>query len=105
VAVPLTVGVLLVFGIAYGWVLSDASRRGVYRATGVRWLDAVVLAWLFGLAAAFTPLALYLAFGFHEFKTTPPGPALQQRLRWLARGEVAFWVIYAVVVLVTVPQR
>lgn len=103
--VPITAGVLLVFGVAYGWVLCEASLRGVYRVSGIKLLDAFFLAWLIGLAASFTPLALYLAFGFHEFKATPPGPALLRRLQWLARGEVAFWVIYAVGVLLTVPQR
>jgi hypothetical protein len=105
VAVPITAWVLVAFGLGYGWVLCEASRRGVYRVSGVRWVDAFVLSWVFGLAAAVTPLVLYLAFGFHEFSPTPPGPALLHRLRWLARAEVAFGVIYAVGVLLLVPQR
>ena len=96
--------VLVTFGITYGWILHRAVGLSVYTATGIRSLDYYFLVWFFGLMAAFTPAVLYVAFGFDEFADTPDGRSLLHRLRSTARAEVVCMVIYAVVILVTVPQ-
>lgn len=103
--VPLGVFVFAGFGIAYGWILHSAVKRSVYKLTGIHFLDLYFLAWLLGFVSAFTPLMLYVALGFNEFANTPDGENLKQRLHWAGRLQLLYLVIYAVVVLTTVPQR
>ena len=86
--------------------MSTACRRGVYRVTGVRGLDAYVLAWVIGLLSGLVFLpALYLGLGFNEFSPGPVGQPLTRRLRWLARGQIAYVCIYGLLILLTVRQR
>ena len=97
--------VLIGFGLVYAWILHTAVKRSVYRITGLRFLDSYVLSWLFGLAAAISPILLYLAFGFKEFADTADGRKLQHQLRRAAQLGVGYLVFYAAVVLLTVPQK
>ena len=103
--VPWSGYVLTAFGILYGWILSRAALDGVYRITGIRILDAYVLAWLFGLVAGVTPLFLYLAFGFQEFKEPFGLDRYTNQIHWAGRAEAIFFVLYAVFILTTVKQR
>lgn len=103
--VPWSAYVLTAFGIVYGWILHRAALTRVYRLTGIRLLDAFLLAWVIGLACGYTPLSLYLAFGFKEFAGTPAGNVLLTRLHWAGRAEVIFFVFYTLFVLTTVRQR
>jgi hypothetical protein len=106
IPVPVNIIVFALFGLGYGWVLHQASRAGVYRISGVRWLDSWALTWLLGLFAGITFLySLYLASGFHEFGDSPVGQQLTSRLRWLARGQIAYLCLYGLLVLLTVRQR
>jgi hypothetical protein len=102
--VPINIAILVAFGLAYGWILHRAVNQSVYKPTGIRALDSYFLVWFFGLMAAFTPVVLYIAFGFDEFSDTPDGRSLLHRLRSTARVEVAGMAIYAVIIMLTVPQ-
>lgn len=102
---PWSAYVLTAFGILYGWLLHRAALSGVYRLTGLRGLDAYVLVWLLGLACGYTPMFLYLAFGFKEFARTPEGERQTIRLHWAGKAEAAFFVLYTIFILATVRQR
>src|ERR1700674_4379190 len=102
---PWSAYVLTAFGIAFGWILHRAAVKRVYRLTGLYFLDAYILVWLMGLASGFTPLCLYLAFGFKEFSATPDGEHYTTQLHRGGRAEVIFFVGYALFILTTVPQR
>lgn len=102
---PWSAYVLTAFGIAYGWILHRAAVKRVYRITGLYFLDAFILVWLMGLACGFTPLCLYLAFGFKEFSATPDGEHYTTQIHWAGRAEAIFFVLYALFILTTVPQR
>ena len=102
--VPINIAVLAAFGLTYGWIMHRAVDLSAYKATGIRVLDSYFLVWFFGLMAAFTPVVLYVAFGFDEFANTPDGRTLLHRLRSTARAEVVCMAIYAVVITLTVPQ-
>jgi hypothetical protein len=103
--VPVGVFVFAGFGIVYGWILHSAVKRSVYKLTGIHFLDSYVLSWLVGVISALPPLMLYVALGFNEFANTPDGKKLKQRLHWAGRLQLLYLVLYAVVVLMTVPQR
>jgi hypothetical protein len=102
---PWSVYVLTAFGIIYGWILSRAALDGIYRITGIRLLDAYILSWILGLAAGYTPVCLYLAFGFHEFKEPFGLDRRTQQLHWAGRAEVVFFILYTVFILATVKQH
>ncbi len=106
IPVPVNIAVFALFGLAYSWVLSTACRQGVFRVTGVRGLDAYVLAWVVGLFSGLTFLpALYLGLGFHEFSPGPVGQQLTRRLHWLGRGQIGYVCVYGLLILLTVRQR
>lgn len=106
IPVPVNIAVFLLFGLAYGGVLSAACRNRVFRVTGVRGLDAYVLAWVIGLLAGLTFLpALYLGLGFNEFGPGPVGQRLTRRLHWLGRGQIGYVCVYGLLILLTVRQR
>lgn len=105
IPVPLSVSALTLFGIVYGWLLHRAAVQGVYHITRVRFLDAYVLSWVIGLLSGYTPMFLYLAFGFNEMDKNPVGERYTERLHWVGRAEVISFVLYAVIILTTVKQR
>ncbi|MGO9867715.1 MAG: hypothetical protein ACLPJY_08565 [Rhodomicrobium sp.] len=103
--VPISVWVLTCIGLGLGWVLHVAVERFAYKISGMRRLDSYVLSFLFGLLGAFTPMLLYLAFGFDEFSSTPEGTHLKHRLRFVARLGVSYLILFAALVLIAVPQK
>jgi hypothetical protein len=106
IPVPVNVAVFVLFGLGYGGLLGAACGAGVYRVSGLRWLDRGLLVWLVGLFAGVTVLpALYLALSFDEFGPSPVGRVLTRRLRWLAWGQLVYLGLYALLVLLTVRQR
>ena len=103
---PWSVYVLTAFGIVYVWILHRVAVQHVYRLTGIYVLDAYILVWILGLGKRlYSPLFLYLAFGFKEFADTPTGNLLTERLHWTGRAQALFFVCYAVFILTTVRQR
>jgi hypothetical protein len=106
IPVPVNIAVFVLFGLAYGAILSTACVRGVFRLTGRRGLDAYGLAWILGLLAGLTVLpALYLGLGFNEFSPGPVGQQLTRRLHWLGRGQITYICVYGLLILLTVRQR
>lgn len=101
---PWSLYILTGFALVDGWLLHRAALVRVYRITGVRFLDAYVLAWLLGVLCGYTPAFLYLAFGFNEFADTPEGKLHLQRVHWAGRAETIFLVLYGLVILLTVRQ-
>src|SRR5581483_7229154 len=102
---PWSAYVLTAFGSIYGYLLHRAAVIRVYRLTSIRILDAYLLVWIIGFLCGYTPLFLYLAFGFKEFANTPEGTLLTTRLHWAGRAEAIFFVLYALFILTNVRQR
>lgn len=101
---PWSLYILTAFALLYGWLLHRAALARVYRITGIRFLDTYILTWLLGLLCGYTPVFLYLAFGFKEFADTAEGNRLLQQLHWLGRAQAILLVLYTVFILLTVKQ-
>lgn len=72
--------------LSCGWILRRAVLCDVYTISRWKALDASLLVWLIILVAVvLSPILLYLAFGFNEFKDSPQGRSLRASLQWTAR--------------------
>ena len=77
--------IMILAGLTFGWIMHRAFMLKVIKVTGVRFIDAGILAWFMGFTFAIPPLILVDAFNPDLFDDTPTGHKLITWLNWAAR--------------------